>query len=214
MAHWSPAGSRIRAEGAGASRSSGGITGKTGTYSVETLRDLSKISEINQTVYRQATPRAILSVAVNEVGTYLRVMRCLAVVGAPGQPPQMAAEFCAPGVEASAGSLIVRLLGHLERAAPDSLGGLPLEAAAAPVLREMGLETALGVPLTDKETQAPAGMLVAGCAAPHQRKPDETYFPQAAGDQMLANLHHPPMRTPVRNLAAADEKNGVPARTS
>ena len=214
MAHWSPAGSKIRAEAARASSSSGGITGKTGTYSVETLRDLSKISEINQTVYRQATPRAMLSVAVNEVGTYLRVMRCLAVVGAPGQPPQMAAEFCAPGVEASAGSLIVRLLGHLERAAPDSLGGLPLEAAAAPVLREMGLETALGVPLTDKETQAPAGMLVAGCAAPHKWKPNETYFLQAVGDQMLLSLHHTRLRTLVRTLAVADEKTGLLARSS
>src|SRR3989475_277163 len=214
MAHWSPAGSKIRAEAARASSSSGGITGKTGTYSVETLRDLSKISEINQTVYRQATPRAMLSVAVNEVGTYLRVVRCLAVVGAPGQPPQMAAEFCAPGVEASAGSLIVRLLGHLERAAPDSLGGLPLEAAAAPVLREMGLETAVGGPLTGRETQAPAGMLVAGCAAPHKWKPNETYFLQAVGDQMLLSLHHTRLRTLVRTLAVADEKTGLLARSS
>src|SRR2546425_246542 len=139
--------------------------------------------------------RAIPSVAVNEVGTYLRVMRCLAVVGAPGQPPQMAAEFCAPGVEASAGSLIVRLLGQLERAAPDSLGGLPLEAAAAPVLREMGLETALGVPLTDKETQAPAGMLVAGCAAPPQWKPNEEYFLPAVRDPMLLGLPPTPFGT-------------------
>src|SRR2546422_8648497 len=118
MAHWSPAGSKIRAEAARASSSSGGITGKTGTYSVETLRDLSKISEINQTVYRQATPGAILSVAVNEVGTYLRVMRCPAVVGAPGEPPPMAPGCCAPGVEASAGRPLVLLRGRLHGGAP------------------------------------------------------------------------------------------------
>src|SRR5437879_13475213 len=123
----------------------------------------------------------MLRVAVNEVGTYLRVMRCLAVVGAPGQPPQMAAEFCAPGVEASAGSLIVRLLGHLERAATDSLGGLPLEAAAAPVLREMGLETAIGVPLNDKETQSPAGMLVADSDEAAQSHPTQASFASAVG---------------------------------
>src|SRR4029077_1814133 len=84
-------------------------------YAPETLRDLAKISEINQNVFRQPSPRAMLSVAVNEVGNYLRATRCLAVVGAPGQPPQMASEFCASGVEASAGGNIVRLIGQIER---------------------------------------------------------------------------------------------------
>src|SRR5216683_3090745 len=56
------------------------ITGKTGVYSADTLRDLSKISEINQKIFRQQTPRAMLNTAVNEVGTYLRGTRALAVV--------------------------------------------------------------------------------------------------------------------------------------
>src|SRR5216683_6603280 len=114
-------------------------------YAPETLRDLAKISEINQNVFRQPSPRAMLSVAVNEVGNYLRAARCLAVVGPSGQPPQMASEFCASGFEASSGSLIVRLIGQIERATPDPLGGLQLEVATAPVLKEMGLETSLGV---------------------------------------------------------------------
>ncbi len=50
-------------------------------YAPETLRDLGKISEINQNVFRQPSPRAMLSVAVNEVGNYLRATRCLAVGG-------------------------------------------------------------------------------------------------------------------------------------
>src|SRR5882762_5755168 len=37
------------------------ITGKTGVYSADTLRDLSKISEINQKIFRQQTPRAMRS---------------------------------------------------------------------------------------------------------------------------------------------------------
>src|SRR5205814_2298145 len=35
------------------------ITMKAGGYSVETLRDLSKISEVNQKIFRQQTPRAM-----------------------------------------------------------------------------------------------------------------------------------------------------------
>jgi len=183
-------------------------------YAPETLRDLAKISEINQNVFRQPSPRAMLSVAVNEVGNYLRATRCLAVVGPPGQPPQMASEFCASGIEASPGSQIVRLIGQIERATPDSLGGLPLEATAAPILREMGLETSLGVQLTDPETQTPAGMMIVGFAGPHAWKPNETYFLQSIGDQMLMCVHHTRLRTLVRTLAVADEKTGLLARGS
>ena len=61
---------------------SGGSPNKTGTYTAETLRDLSKISEINQKIFRQQTPRAMLNTAVNEVGGYLRAARALAVIGA------------------------------------------------------------------------------------------------------------------------------------
>jgi len=183
-------------------------------YAPETLRDLAKISEINQNVFRQPSPRAMLSVAVNEVGNYLKAARCLAVVGPPGQPPQMASEFCSSGMEASPGSMIVRLIGQIERATPDPLGGLSLDSAAAPVLKEMGLETSLAVALTDPETQTPAGMLIVGFAGPHAWKPNETYFLQSIGDQMLMCVHHTRLRTLVRTLAVADEKTGLLARGS
>ncbi len=61
-----------------------GGAGKSGVYTAETLRDLSKISEVNQKIFRQQTPRAMLNTAVNEVGTYLHATRSLAVVGAAG----------------------------------------------------------------------------------------------------------------------------------
>ncbi|HWX39403.1 MAG TPA: tetratricopeptide repeat protein [Candidatus Sulfotelmatobacter sp.] len=185
----------------------------TSPYAPETLRDLAKISEINQIVFRQPSPRAMLSVAVNEVGNYLRAARCLAVVGPRGQAPQMASEFCAPGVEASSGSQIVRLISQIEHATPDPLGGFPLEAGSA-ILKEMGLEATLGVQLTDPETQAPAGMMIVGFAGPHAWKPNETYFLQSIGDQMLMCVHHTRLRTLVRTLAVADEKTGLLARGS
>ena len=187
---------------------------RPGVYAPDTLRDLAKISEINQNVFRQPSPRAMLSVAVTEVGNYLRATRCLAAVGAPGQPPQLASEFCASGVEASPRAQLVRLIGLVERATPDSLGGLCLDAASAPALCEVGLETALGVQLTDPETQAPAGTLIVGFAGPHAWKPNETYFLQSIGDQMLLCVHHTRLRSLVRTLAVADEKTGLLTRGS
>jgi diguanylate cyclase (GGDEF)-like protein len=184
------------------------------TFAAETIRDLSKISEINQNVFRQPSPRAMLSVAVNEVGNYLRVSRCIGAIGPVGQPPQMASEFCSTGFQASTSNQIVRLIGQLTAGAPDSLGGLPLSADVAPILTEMGLETALGVQLLDPETQSPAGMMILGYALAHEWKPNETYFLQSIGDQMLMCVHHTRLRTLVRTLAVADEKTGLLARSS
>ncbi|HSZ20892.1 MAG TPA: tetratricopeptide repeat protein [Candidatus Acidoferrum sp.] len=217
-AHWWPEGGRTPRRRAEPSRAvfeePANRAATASSYAPETLRDLAKISEINQNVFRQPSPRAMLSIAVNDVGNYLRAARCFAVVGPPGQPPQMASEFCASGLEASSGSQVVRLIGQTEHAAPDSLGGLPLDVAAAPILKEMGLETSLGVQLTDPETQSPAGMMIVGFAGAHAWKPNETYFLQSIGDQMLMCVHHTRLRTLVRTLAVADEKTGLLARGS
>ena len=217
-AHWWPEAGGVRRKPAEHPRAAveepANRASTASAYAPETLRDLAKISEINQNVFRQPSPRAMLSMAVNDVGNYLRAARCFAVVGPPGQPPQMASEFCASGLEASSGSQVVRLIGLTERAAPDTLGGLPLDAAASPVLKEMGLETTLGVQLTDPETQSPAGMMIVGFAGPHPWKPNETYFLQSIGDQMLMCVHHTRLRTLVRTLAVADEKTGLLARGS
>ncbi|HEX9456563.1 MAG TPA: hypothetical protein VF935_02955, partial [Candidatus Acidoferrum sp.] len=158
------------------------ITGRTGIYSAETLRDLSKISEINQKIFRQQTPRAMLNTAVTEVGTYLQATRALAVFGAAGRPPEMAAEFCASGVKPAPGAQVVLLLAHLEKAESDELGALIVQAAEGSILRDLRLNTALGVMISDKETQMPAGMLIVAHAEEHKWRPNEAYFLQAIGD--------------------------------
>ncbi len=190
------------------------LTGKTGVYTAETLRDLSKISEINQKIFRQQTPRAMLNTAVNEVGAYLHATRALAVVGAAGRPPEMAAEFCDSGVKAAQGAQVVLLVSHMEKAKPDELSGLVVEAAEGSILNELGLATALGVMITDKETQAPAGMLIVGHDAPHKWKPNETYFLQAIGDQMLMSVSHTRLRSLVRRMGVSDERTGLLSRSS
>ncbi|MGB2901391.1 MAG: diguanylate cyclase [Candidatus Acidiferrum sp.] len=190
------------------------ITGKTGVYSADTLRDLSKISEINQKIFRQQTPRAMLNTAVNEVGTYLRGTRALAVVGAPGRPPEMAAEFCAHGVKPAPGAQVVLLLAQMEKAEPDELGGLIADATDGSILGELGLETALGVMITDKETQMPAGMLIIGYAEGHKWKPNEAYFLQAISDQMLMSVSHTRLRSLVRRMGVSDERSGLLSRSS
>jgi diguanylate cyclase (GGDEF)-like protein len=190
------------------------MAGKTGVYSAETLRDLSKISEINQKIFRQQTPRAMLNTAVNEVGAYMRVTRALAVVGAPGRPPEMAAEYCAHGVKAAPGAQVVLLLAQLEKAEPDELGGLVVNASDGSILGDLGLSTALGVMINDKETQMPAGMLVVAYTEEHKWRPNEAYFLQAIGDQMLMSVSHTRLRSLVRRMGVSDERSGLLSRSS
>jgi diguanylate cyclase (GGDEF)-like protein len=189
-----------------------GLPQKTGVYTAETLRDLAKISEINQKIFRQQTARAMLNTAVTEVGGYLRCTRALAVFGAPGRPPEMAAEFCAAGIRPTPGAQVVALVAQMEKAQADELGGLTLNEGA--ILKEVGLVTALGVAITDKETQSPAGMLIVGHAEAHAWRPNEAYFLQAIGDQMLMSVSHTRLRSLVRRMGVSDEHTGLLSRSS
>jgi len=212
MANWWPAGSRR--QGTAPKAPGGTRPASAASESADTLRDLAKISEIGQSLHRQPSERAMLSTAIQEVGKYLRATRCFAVVGAAGKPPQMASEYCAPGVEPAPGSLLMRLLAQLEQATPDGMGGLVLQQQAAPILAELGLDSALAVPMSDPETKAQAGVMVAGYATGHSWRAHETYFLQAAGDQMILGVSHARLRAMTRTLGAADEKTGLLARSS
>ena len=189
-------------------------TGRTGTYTADTLRDLTKISEINQKTFRQQTPRAMLNTTVTEVGTYMKAARTLAVIGELGRPPELAAEYCTSGLKTAPGAQVVFLIAQMEKAMPDELGGLVVNASEGSILSELGLATALGVTISDKETQLPAGMLIVAHSAPHNWKPNETYFLQAIGDQMIMSVSHTRLRSLVRRMGVSDDRTGLMSRSS
>ena len=175
----------------------------------ETHRDLAAIAEINRLMYRQPTPREVLVTTAAEIGKHLRVSRCLVAVGAPGEGAQATAEYAAPGFAAVGPQKISSIVGMVTQVTPDSMGGVELQAASLPTLRELGLESALGVMLTDKETQAPSGALLIGDARGRKWKPNESFFLQAVGDQLVMSVNHTRLRSLVRSLAVADEKTGL-----
>jgi diguanylate cyclase (GGDEF)-like protein len=109
---------------------------------------------------------------------------------------------------------VVLLVAQMEKVQPDGLGGLIIDANGDSILSDLGLATALGVSITDKETQAPAGMLLVAHAAPHKWKPNETYFLQAIGDQMMMSVSHTRLRSLVRRMGVSDERTGLLSRSS
>jgi diguanylate cyclase (GGDEF)-like protein len=68
--------------------------------------------------------------------------------------------------------------------------------------------------LTDKETQAAAGALLVGDAGARKWKPNESFFLQAVGDQLVLSVNHTRLRSLVRTLAVADEKTGLLSRSA
>jgi diguanylate cyclase (GGDEF)-like protein len=175
----------------------------------ETHRDLAAIAEINRLMYRQPTPREVLSSTSAEIGKHLHVTRCLVAVGTPGEGPQSTAEYSSPGVSPAGAARISSIVGLMAQVQPDSLGGIELQASSIPALRELGLESALGVLLTDKETQGPSGALLVGDANARKWKPNESFFLQAVGDQLVLSVNHSRLRSLVRSLAVADERTGL-----
>ncbi len=180
----------------------------------ETHRDLAAIAEVNRLMYRQPSPREVLATTAAQAGRHLGVARCLISVGRPGEAGQVIAEFVTPGVAPANASLVPSLLNLLSSSSADALGGIELHAAGAPVLRELGLESALGVVLTDKETQEPAGAMLVGDARARKWKPNESFFLQAVGDQLVMSVNHSRLRSLVRSLAVTDEKTGLLSRGS
>jgi diguanylate cyclase (GGDEF)-like protein len=178
----------------------------------ETHRDLAAIAEINRLMYRQSTPREVLSTTAAEIGKHLGVTRCMVAIGGTGDAAQLAAEYSSPGVAGAGNAAISSIVGIVSRVSPDALGGIYLEASSAPGLRALGLESGLGVVLTDKETQAPAGALLVGDARQRKWKPNESFFLQAVGDQLVLSVNHTRLRSLVRSLAVADEKTGLLSR--
>ena len=180
----------------------------------ETRRDLAAIAEINRLMYRQSTPRELLSATAAEIGKYLGVTRCLIAFGAAGEAPQITAEYFAPGNLAAGATRVPSILAMISKAAPDPLGSIELHASSIPDLRDLGFESALAVVLTDKETQAPAGAMLVGDASARKWKPNESFFLQAVGDQLVLSVSHTRLRSLVRSLAVADERTGLLSRSS
>ncbi|HKS81511.1 MAG TPA: tetratricopeptide repeat protein [Candidatus Acidoferrales bacterium] len=178
----------------------------------DTHRDLAAIAEINRLMYRQATPREALASTAAEIGKHLGVMRCMIAMGGGRDGAQLTAEYAAPGVTPVGNSKIWKIVEMISKTVPDSLGGIELHASTTPALKEMGLESALGAALTDKETQASSGTVLVGESNPRKWKPNESFFLQAVGDQLVMSVNHTRLRSLVRSLAVADEKTGLLSR--
>ena len=181
-------------------------------FDVDTQRDLSQISEFTRLMYRQATPREVVTAAALEIGKYLNVSRCIVEIDGGKDEEPLTAEFTGPGIVPAASTQIASIVSMLGSSPPDTLGGIELSGPGYPALRELKLETMLGVRLVDKETRAPSGAVLVGSERMRQWRPNDSFFLQAVGDQILISANHTRTQAVVRTMAFADEKTGLVSR--
>lgn len=210
-ANWWPKGSPVRSQTAAAPASSAPAPPMVSS-AADTHRDLAEIAEVTRLMYREVTPREVLATAVKHIGKYLSVRRCIALVGAPGEKSQLTAQFAAPGLKGAGASEVAKAGGALAKRSPDGVGGISVTTSEMAELRGLDVETVLGVALTDKDTQAAAGVLFVADVGSREWKPNESYFLQAVGDQIMISVSHTRLRSLVRTLAVADEKTGLLGR--
>ena len=178
----------------------------------EAHRDLTAIGEINRLMYRQATPREVLAGTAEQVAKHLGVARCLIAAGGASKNTHLIAEHFAPGITSAGPAQIAALTGAVLRGSPDAVGAVPLDPGAIPALADLGVGSALAVILTDKESPSASGMLLVGDTGPRKWKPNEGFFLQAVGDQLVLAMSHTRLRSLVRSLAVADERTGLLSR--
>jgi diguanylate cyclase (GGDEF)-like protein len=162
-------------------------------------------------MYRQSTPREVLTSTATETGKHLGVSRCLVTIGGSAEA-HLAAEYAATGFQTAGAQRINALADVISKMSPDALGGIELNVSTSPLLQDLGLTSALGVVLTDKETQLPAGSLIVGTSQMRRWKSNESFFLQAVGDQLVLSVNHTRLRSLVRSLAVADERTGLLSR--
>ncbi|MGH9711062.1 MAG: sensor domain-containing diguanylate cyclase, partial [Candidatus Acidiferrales bacterium] len=208
-ANWWPKGSHSRTKSAPPAPVQAATSASS---AADTHRDLAEIAEITRLMYREVTPREVLGTAVREIGKYLNVRRCVAVIGPPGEAPQMTAEFAFPGLKPAGANVLAKIAAGLANSSQDAIGGISTTSEQLRDLRELDVASVLGAPLTDKDTQAAAGVLFIGDTPTRQWKPNESYFLQAVGDQVMISVNHTRLRSLVRTLAVADEKTGLLGR--
>jgi diguanylate cyclase (GGDEF)-like protein len=181
-------------------------------FDPETQRDLAEIASFTRLMYRQATPKEVVHAAVAEIGKYLQPSRCVVSVVTGTESAAFTAEFTGPGIVPLGLEQVAALQASLATTPPDALGGVELTAVGATALSELKLQTALGVRLVDKETRAPSGALLVCSERPRKWRPNESFFLQAVGDQILISVNHTRTQAAVRTMAFADEKTGLVSR--
>jgi len=183
--------------------------------------DLRRVSEISRDLSRQATVKAILHTAVNDIGRYWQVSRCVVGLATPNRPPTMAMEYIAQGIAASDAANLGKLVMGLQQAnagksfplVAEHVAESPPMAALQETLSALQVESLVAIPLRDGDQEI--GVLVLQqCIQRRSWKGNDLAGLEALGEQIVLAIANVRLRNLMKALAVTDATSGLLHRDS
>jgi diguanylate cyclase (GGDEF)-like protein len=183
------------------------------------VSSFTRVAEITRKLYHQNNANAVLTTAVQEMGTQWKVTRCVAAMRKPGLPSTALQEFHTDGVAAGEASALAAVIAACQELAvargtvnvPDTLTAPEVQPVRR-VLAELGVTSLLAIPLVDGEDHI--GIMVFMQSSPRTWHPSEIVVLKTLGEQVVIALNNAGLRRLVRNLSVTDEKSGLLKRAS
>ncbi len=186
------------------------------------MRNVTRVAEITRKLYHQGTAPAVLSTAVNEIGSHWEVARCVAFMRTPGSAPTAVQEFCGKGVKEGNPAAVKEVMAALQELLLAQSPGEPIHIADAqngPELKgvgkavaELGASTVLALPLSNGEDSV--GVLALLHNKPRVWPHTDAVVLKTLADQMVIALNNAGLRRLVKNLSVTEEKSGLLKRGS
>jgi diguanylate cyclase (GGDEF)-like protein len=183
------------------------------------VSSFTRVAEISRKLYRQGNADAVLSTAVNEIGSQWKVSRCVAALRKPGLPPTAISQFCAEGVQPGAANALSKIVVAVQEAAI-SRGGLTLAdtssaselAGVRDAVAELAVGSLLVLPLSDGKDQM--GLLLLAQTTARIWPQGDVVVLRTIAEQMVIALNNAGLRRLVKNLSVTDEHSGLLKRAS
>jgi diguanylate cyclase (GGDEF)-like protein len=182
------------------------------------VRNVTRVAEITRKLYHQSTAQAVLTTAVNEIGSHWEASRCVAMMRTRGSPPTAVQEFCGKGAKAGDKEALKQVMCALHDASsdealniPDAQKDLELQKISKAV-EELGAVSVLAFPLSNGDDSA--GLLALIHNKPRVWPTADTLVLKTLADQMVIALNNAGLRRLVKNLSVTDENSGLLKRSS
>jgi diguanylate cyclase (GGDEF)-like protein len=184
------------------------------------LSNFARVAEITRKLYRQNNADAVMTTAVNEMGTQWKATRCVIAMRKPGLRPTSTKEFCGNSTKpADAGALEKILIAihdlAVQRNGTVTSGNVQLTAelnGLRDALGQLNVASLLAVPLADGTE--PVGILILMQSAPLAWNSNELVVLKTVCDQIVIALNNAGLRRLVKSLSVTDERSGLLKRAS
>ena len=182
------------------------------------MRNVTRVAEITRKLYHQSTAPAVLTTAVNEIGSHWDVSRCVAMMRTRRSAPTAIQEFCGKGVTEGDASALKELMIALQDAASDEpltindVQRAPELQQASKASKALGVVSVLALPLSNGDDSV--GVLALLHNKPKTWPQTDAVVLKTLADQMVIALNNAGLRRLVKNLSVTEEKSGLLKRSS